>query len=114
MKTLPLDNDFEPEYAVSRKNGASGAEEAAPSLTGLTARLSATDGGSAIHASLSVSVAERTSKPGTYFGTFQGNDLRTHCASLVGTIGYVVFGDGVNVLVSEPHLIVRTRRPDVP
>lgn len=110
MSQIELDNDFEPEKDITRKNTTTGAIEAATGLTGLTARISATDGGSTIHASLSVSVTERSAKAGTYSAIFQGDDLRTHLAGSVGIIVWIVFGDGTNVLVSDPYTVIERRR----
>jgi hypothetical protein len=110
MKSISLDNDYEPEYRATRKNAATGAIEAATGLTGLSARLSATDGGAAIHATMSVNLTERGST-GIYFGVLQGDDLRTQLAALAGSVVYEVFGDGVNVLTSIPRLVSAVRRP---
>lgn len=111
-KRLYLDNDYEAEYAVTRKNTATGASEVAADLEGLTARVSLTDGGATIHADLTVSTSERSSTPGRYFGVFDGDDLRTHLLAYVGKKVYVVFGDGTNVLVSDVHIVRKTRRSD--
>jgi hypothetical protein len=110
MKSVALDNDWELEYAATRKNASTGALEPATGLAGLTGRLSATDGGATIHATLSVSLSERGTT-GIYFGVLQGDDLRVQLAALVNTIVYEVFGDGVNVLTSIPRLVAAVRRP---
>lgn len=109
MKDLPLDNDFEFEYQALRKNASTGALEPATGLAGLTCRISLTDGGAAVDASLLVSAAERAGAPGQYFGVFQGDALRAHLTS-PGTC-FEVFGDGTNVLSSIPRRIVNIRRP---
>lgn len=110
-KTLPLDNDWEMVWPGTRRNTATGVNEAAASLTGLTGRISDTDGGSAIHADLSKSMAERASTPGEYFAIVDGDALRTHLAtSYIGRIVWEVFGDGTNVVYSQPRLVVARRR----
>lgn len=110
MKTIYLDSDWELEYRATRKNATTGVPEPATGLGGLTGRLSATDGGAAIHATMSVALTERGTT-GIYFGVLQGDDLRTRLAALVGTVVYEVFGDGVNVLTSVQRLVSAVRRP---
>lgn len=110
MKSINLDNDWECEYKASRKNSATGTLEPATGLAGLTGRLSLTDAGAAIHATMSVALSERGST-GIYFGVLQGDDLRTQLLTLVGSTVYEVFGDGTNVLTSIPRLISAVRRP---
>jgi hypothetical protein len=111
MKSINLDNDWEAEYKASRKNSATGTLEPATGLVGLTARLSATDAGPAIHASLSVSLSERGST-GIYFGVLQGDDLRAQLApTYVNTTVFEVFGDGTNILTSVPRFVSAVRRP---
>ena len=110
MKTLPLDNDWEALWPFTRHNTSTGILEAAAGLVGLTARLSATDGGAAIHANLSVSILERASTPGEYFGIIQGDDLRTHLAAYIGKVIWEVVGDGTNVFISEARRVRERRR----
>lgn len=95
---------------MTRKNSATGTLEPATGLTGLSARLSLTDAGAAIHATMSVNLTERGAT-GIYAGVIQGDDLRTQLAALVGTVLYEVFGDGTNVLTSIPRLVSAVRRP---
>jgi hypothetical protein len=112
MITISLDNDFEPEMAVTRKNTTTGVLEPAAGLTGLTFRLSATDGGTAIHADLEVTATERSGAPGVYFAILDGDKLRTHlAASYIGKVVWEVFGDGTNVFSSIERKIVERRRP---
>ena len=109
MDDIYLDNDYEAEYTVTRKNANTGADEAATGLTGLTARISATDGGAAIGA-LTGSASERGTL-GIYYKIFDGDALRTALATLyVGVRVWIIFGDGTNVLVSNPVTVRATRR----
>jgi hypothetical protein len=111
MMAVALDNDYEFEVAITRKNTSTGATEPAAGLTGLSFRFSATDGGTAIHASLQVNATERSGTPGTYFAVCQGDDLRAQlAASYIGKVIYEVFGDGTNVLSSIPRLVIEHRR----
>jgi len=107
---LYLDNDHEFEYALTRKNTASGADEAAAGLSSLTARISATDGGATIDSDLTVNASERSGTLGTYYGVFDGDKLREHLLAYAGKKVYVVFGDGTNVLVSDVYTVVEKRR----
>lgn len=109
MQDIFLDNDYEPEYTITKKNASTGAIEAATGLTGLTVRISATDGGAAIGA-LTENASERGTL-GIYFAIFDGDALRTALAtSYVGVRVWVVFGDGTNVFVSDPVIVRATRR----
>lgn len=109
MDNIYLDNDYEAEYTLTRKNTDTGADEAATGLSSLTVRISATDGGAAIGA-LSVSASERGSL-GIYYGIFDGDALRTAlAASYIGLRVWVVFGDGTNVFVSNPVWVRERRR----
>jgi len=110
VKTIYLDSDWEFEYRATRKNATTGALEPATGLAGLTGRLSLTDGGATIHATMSVALAERGTT-GIYFGVLEGDNLRTQLLALVGTVVYEVFGDGVNVLTSSPRMVRAVRRP---
>lgn len=110
MDRIFLDNDFEPEYAITRKNATTGVSEAATGLTGITARIAATDGGAAIHANLSKTASERSNKAGTYYAVIEGDDLRTCLASYANKKVWVVFGDGTNVLVSDAYVVKERRR----
>ena len=109
MKTLPLDNDWEYDYTVTRKIAATGATEAATGLTGLTGRISATDGGATINAALTVDLTERGTL-GKYYGVVEGDDLREQLAAYIGKPVWEVFGDGTNVLTSVPRIVRATRR----
>ena len=109
--TIPLDNDWEFEFPVTRKNTASGKKEAAASLSGLKGWIAASKGGAAINATLEKTLAERSSTAGTYFAIVDGTDIRTHLASYVGRAVYEVFGDGTNVLTHKRRIVVETREP---
>lgn len=108
--SIYLDNDFESEFSVTRKNATSGAEEAATGLTGLLHYLAATKSGSAIHADLSKTSTERSGKLGTYYAIFEGDDLRAQLAAdYIGQTIYEIFGDGTNVLGWRGHKVFETR-----
>lgn len=111
-KDVALDNDYEFDYRISRKNTATGNLEPAAGLSGLLSWFSATDQGATIHASVSKTLAERASTPGAYFAICEGNDIRTHLASIGdgGTV-YEVFGDGTNVYTSIQRTVRTPRRP---
>lgn len=111
MKLLSLDNDYEFEYALTRKNAASGNFEPASGLAGLSCRISLTDGGAAVNGALNVAAAERSSDPGVYYGVFQGDDLRTYLGGQIGLAVYEVFGDGTNIFTSIARRVTAPRRP---
>lgn len=103
-----LDNDDEPEVEITRKNTATAVVEAADSLV-VTVHLATTKDGAAIDPSLNKSATERTSKAGTYFAIFDGDDLRTHLASLTGKIVYYVWLSGADIKANEPVKVTAER-----
>lgn len=110
MKSVSLANDWEAEYRATRKNAATGTLEPATGLSSLTARLSLTDGGAAIHSTLNVALIERGAT-GIYSGVMLGPDLQTQLNALAGTVIYEVFAVGTSVLTSIPRLVQAIRRP---
>lgn len=110
MKEIYLDNSWEFVWPGVRKNTGTGEVEVAGGVTGLTARISATDSGNAIHSDLNKALTERTSEPGEYFAVVTGDKLRLHLAALVGQIVFEVFGDGISVVYSVPRRVVDRRR----
>lgn len=112
---LTLDSDgweatLGEDNAITQKNINTGADEAATELLGLTARVSLTKRGDAIHGDLTVSTTERSAKPGTYYGFFDGDKLRTHLPDYVGTKVYVVLQDGSHILVGDECIVLEIRR----
>lgn len=107
-RRIYLDNDDEPEIDITRKNTATGVIEAAAALT-VTVHLSTTKDGAALDPSLNKSATERTSKAGSYFAIFEGDDLRTHLASLINTIIYYVWLSGNDLKANEPVKIIAER-----
>ena len=110
MKSINLGNDWEAEYRATRKNSATGTLEPATGLASLTCRLSATDGGSAIHTTLNIALTERGAT-GIYAGVMLGADIQTQLTALAGTVIYEVFAVGTSVLTSIPRLVQAIRRP---
>jgi hypothetical protein len=76
--TIDCSQDFTPNVDVERQATTTGDYEAYAGLSGLTMHLSATEGGSAIDASLSKSASERSAESGRQFATFDVDDLQTH------------------------------------
>lgn len=113
MKLLYLDNDWEYIWPGTRRNASTGVIEPAAGLTGLAARISATDGGATINAALTQSLVERASLAGEYFAVVDGDALRTHLGNVtyIGRVVWEVFGDGTNVLYSVARTVIEHRRP---
>lgn len=76
--TIDCSQDFTPNIDVERQATATGDYEAYSGITGVTMLLSATEGGNAIHASLSKSASERSSEPGRIYATFDVADLQSN------------------------------------
>lgn len=107
---LYFNNDDEFEFYVSRRNSSTGAVEPAAGIAGMTCRVSATETGSAIHANLSVSAAERASAPGYYYGVFQGSDIATQLAALAGKTVYRQLVNGTDIVASKAVTVRAKRR----
>lgn len=103
-------NDDEPEEVVTRKNTSTGATEPATGLTGLSFRLSATIGGTAIHANLNKNASERGST-GKYYAVFEGDDLTAQLnnSTYWNTDVFQVFGDGVNINYNVVRRVLQHR-----
>src|SRR3989304_4352192 len=97
IKEISLDEDYEPVYALTRKNTNTGLDEPASGLTGVLSLFSATRGGTTIHADVSISLAERASTPGEYFGIHQGDTLRLRLAAYIDKVIWERVGDGTNI-----------------
>lgn len=76
--TIDCSQDFAPNVDVERQATTTGDYEAYSGITGVTMHLAATEGGSAIHASLSQSAAERSGDPGRVYATFDVSDLQAN------------------------------------
>lgn len=107
---IALDNDYTPQFAFTEPDASTGLYGPATGLSGMTCRISATDGGAAIHASLDQVLTEWGGTPGTYYVRFDGDNLRSHLAAYVGQSVYVVVGDGTNVHISKPVRVRERRR----
>lgn len=113
MKYIPLGNRYEYEWSGERKDADTGAVEVDASHSGLSATISASDGGSAINAALTVSLSERTGTPGTYYGQVAGSAITSHLTAYLGSIVYEVLTDSAgDVKRSQPLRVVSVARPD--
>ena len=105
-------NDYLIEHDAERPATTTGEGEAAAGLSGISGWISATDGGAAIHATLSVSLTERSGTPGRYFGILDGADIATRLSAYAGQFCYEVVDDGGNIESSFPIKVLPTRQPD--
>ncbi len=105
---LYLHETDEPEVYVSRRNVSSGADEPATGLTTLTVTYAATEEGSAIHSTLSQTMAERARSPGVYYASILGTDKAAHLS--VGDAVYRRYHDGPTNIDTAHPLIVREVR----
>ncbi|RTL04088.1 MAG: hypothetical protein EKK62_16975 [Acidimicrobiia bacterium] len=76
--TIDCAQDFTPNVDVERQATTTGDYEAYSGITAVTMHLAATQGGSAIDASLSKSASERSATPGRIHATFDVADLQTY------------------------------------
>lgn len=108
---LYLDNDHLIEQDITTVDGDTGEDGEAAVGLALTGLISASDAGASIHASLSVSLSERSSTPGRYYGVLQGTDLRTHLAAYIGSWVWEVVSDSANVKTSIRRRVMASREP---
>lgn len=94
---------------LTRLNTTSGVTEPATGLTGLEFRISLTDDGAAVHASLEQAAAE-IGTSGEYFATLAGADIEAHLTAHVGRTVYEIFGDGASVNIVTARRVLRPRR----
>lgn len=73
--TIYGSNGYEFEFPIYKKDDATGAKVPATGLAGLNAHVAADEGGATIHATLQVAIAERSAKPGYYFGRILGSNI---------------------------------------
>lgn len=105
---LYLHETDEPEVYVERRNTSTGEYEPATGLTTLTCTYSATEEGSAIHSSLSVTMTERSASPGVYYAEISGTDKAAHLS--VSQTVYRRYHDGpVNIDTSHPMIVREVR-----
>jgi hypothetical protein len=107
---VPLDNDWEFEYDVTRKATTTGEYEPAADLSSVSAHFSLTDGGSAI-AGTSTALTERSAKDGRYFGILNMSALNTALSALVDTPVFEVFVVSGDAETSRECVVRSTREP---
>ena len=107
-----FNNDDEPEYYITRRNTATGEVEPATGLGSVVCYLSALPmpNHTAIHANLSITLAERSGNPGYYYGVMQGSDLATHLATYANKAVYRILDIGSDVEGQE-RVTVLAKRP---
>ncbi len=107
-----FNNDDEPEYYITRRNTSTGEVEPAAGLANVICYLSALPmpNHTAIHANLSISLTERASAPGYYYGVMQGSDLATHLATYANKAVYRILDIGSDVEGQE-RVTVLAKRP---
>jgi hypothetical protein len=102
---------YEFEYPVLKKNDPDGAKVAATGVGGLTARVAAAPNGAAIHGTLSVALAERSAKPGTYFGRILGANIDTNLIPQYdGKEVYIVVSDATGEIKGNTKVHVKAVR----
>lgn len=110
MKIVPLGNTWEFQYTVRTRNASTGKLEEETGLTQLAAWFSATDGGAEIHADVKVTLAERASLLGTYYGQINKSAVDANLAAYEDQEIFEVVGDGSTVLASTPIRVAGVRR----
>jgi hypothetical protein len=104
-------NGYEFEYPIVKKDDTTGAKVPATGLVGLTARVSATSVGAAIHASLTTPLAERRAKPGTYYGRILGANIETNLIpNYDGKTVYIVVADAAGEIRGSTAVKVKDVR----
>lgn len=109
LEEFPLDEDWEPEYDLTKKDSATRKKVPATGLTGIKAWISTTEDGATIHSSVSADLSEAASKPGTYFGLVDTANLLTNVGPYTGSTVYKVLDKPGDFRVSTPVKVVRVR-----
>lgn len=107
LPTVPIDQDWEYEIDLTRKNSDTGEPEAAAGVSTVTARFSATAGGSAI-GSTSTALTERDDTAGRYAGTLAAATLTTALGSYLHREVYEVYLQDGKPVRSRKVLVVAT------
>jgi len=105
-----LDNDYEIQYAVTRRATATGLLQAATGLTGLTCFIAATSQGAPIHAALSLPAVERSGTPGAYYAIFDGDLLSLHLLPYANKTVFVVLTNAASDIEAIVPVPVRESR----
>ena len=108
VEQFSLNEDWAPEYDLTRRNTATRVKEPATGLANINAWLSLTEDGAAI-TNTSTAMTEAASKPGTYVGLVEQAALATALAGLVGTTIYKVLDKSGDFRVSTPVKVVAVR-----
>lgn len=107
---LPLDNDFEPEVTIKKKDPATGAKVPVTGLTTADMWISLTKSGPSLDNLTKKDALERgVAAPGKYYCIMDGDDLRTVLAARVGQTIYLVLSDAGNILAWVAYKVVATR-----
>lgn len=112
QRELSGDNDYLIQREITTFRTTDGEKIAATGLAGGVGFLAADEGGVAIDASLSVSLTERSGKPGTYYGVIQGDDILAQLADYDGEDVWecVQFGSDYQEYVRVPVRLIRVGR----
>lgn len=108
-KLIVLDNDFEVEIRLTKKDMANRMIVPVTGLTGITYYISTRDNGTAIDPSLSIVLAERSAAPGIYYGTIPGTAVT---AILTPYLDKAVFGIckyGSQLTTATPIIVRRSQ-----
>lgn len=107
--TVDCAQDFTPNVDVERQATTTGDYEPYSGITGVTMHLAATEGGTAIHATLSQSASERSGTPGRIHATFDVADLQAHLlpSYRARTVWLVLTKSGEMVGKSLPCLVTK-------
>lgn len=109
LKRAYLNNDLEYEVNLTTKDNQSGDLIAATGMTGLSYWLSRTQDGADIGGT-TVTLQERSGKPGTYYGVLDATLVNAALSSRVGQRVYGVLSKDEDVNTFAVYVVQRYRR----
>lgn len=106
IKLVPYAEDYELEFAITQRDTATGASEAATGLTGLSAYFALRGALETPLGSKTFALSERSGTPGTYYAIADAADLTTALAAQHGQLVQMVCAKSGDLLTYKTVQVV--------